>query len=99
MAACAITLGEANTNQLDLTDAASIKLFKNGMRPLEGDKYNARPHGLHVFLKEFEVRASMFNWWEVLNVPDFPKFQSIEISYSIMVPSHWKNVKHTLKPI
>jgi hypothetical protein len=73
MAARAITLGEANTNRLDLTDAASVKLFKNGMHPfpLEGDQYNARPHGLRVFLKEFEVQASMPNWWEVLNVPDF----------------------------
>jgi hypothetical protein len=52
-AAHAVTLGEANTNRLDLTDAASFKLYKNAMRALEGEKYNARPRGLRVFLKEF----------------------------------------------
>jgi hypothetical protein len=51
----AITLAESNTNRLDLADAASVKLYKNAMRPVEGEKYDARPRGLRVFLKEFEV--------------------------------------------
>jgi hypothetical protein len=71
MATRSITLGEANTNPLDLTDAASVKLYKKAMHPLEGEKYDTRPWGLRAFLKEFETRASMFNWWYILNVPDF----------------------------
>jgi hypothetical protein len=68
-----ITLGEANNNLLDLTDNNQIKMYRNGMKFLEGDKYDGKPKGLRVFLESFKNRAIMYNWFDVLTVPNLAR--------------------------
>jgi hypothetical protein len=55
---------------LDLTDSDSNKVYRNGMKSLEGDKYDAKPKGKKVFLEKFRAKSKMYHWDDVLNVPD-----------------------------
>jgi hypothetical protein len=66
----AITLGEANATVLDLTDPHNQKHYRNGMIPLEGDKYDGDSRGLLVFLEALKAKAIMYHWFNVLTVPD-----------------------------
>jgi hypothetical protein len=66
----AITLGEANQAALDLTDPANQKLYRNGMKALEGEKYDGSPRGLRLFMESFRAKALMYHWSSVLDVPD-----------------------------
>jgi hypothetical protein len=68
-----ITLGEANSNLLDLTGNNQIKMFRNVMKYLEGDKFDGKPTGLRVFLESFKNRAIMYNWFDVLTVPNLAR--------------------------
>lgn len=66
----AITLGEANDQWLDTTIAEPARLYRNGMKCLEGEKYDGKSRGLRVFLESFKAKAIMYNWFDVLTVPD-----------------------------
>jgi hypothetical protein len=66
----AITLGEANQAVLDLTDPNNQKFYRNGMKCLEGDKYDRNPRGLRVFMESFWAKALMYHWSNVLDVLD-----------------------------
>jgi hypothetical protein len=66
----AITLGEANDTWLDTTFPEPARLYRNGMKCLEGEKYDGKSKGLRVFLESFKAKAIMYNWFDVLTVPD-----------------------------
>jgi hypothetical protein len=68
-----ITLGEANSNVLDLTDNNQVNMYRNGMTCLEGDKFDGKPKGLRVFLEAFKDKAIMYNWFDVLTVPNLAR--------------------------
>jgi hypothetical protein len=71
MATRAITLGEVNGGlPLDLDTPEGKKEYRNGMKPLEGDKYDLAPNGLRTFLEKFRAKARMYAWDGVLEVPD-----------------------------
>jgi hypothetical protein len=65
-----ITLGEAHSVLLDLTNNNQTKIYRSGMKALEGDKYDGTPKGLRVFLEALKSKAIMYNWFDVLTVMD-----------------------------
>jgi hypothetical protein len=71
-----ITFGEANGNVLDRTDNKQIKMYRNGMKCLEGDKFDGKPKGLRVLLESFKNKAIMYNWFDVLTVPNLARTDS-----------------------
>lgn len=71
MAARAITLGEASLGEfIDLTTTDGETFYRNGMKALEGEKYDGKPSRLRTFLSTFGAKAKMYGWDDVLNVPD-----------------------------
>lgn len=66
----AITLGEANALYLDLTDVNDNRTYRNGMKALEIDKYDGKPKDMRIFMEVFKAKAIMYNWFDVLTVPD-----------------------------
>jgi hypothetical protein len=58
-----ITLGEVGGGAaLDLDTPEGKKEYRNGMKPLEGDKYDLAPSGLRTFLEKFRAKARMYSW-------------------------------------
>lgn len=61
----AITLGEAHVGVLDLTVPTQAWLYHDGMKCLRGNKY-----GLALFLARVQSKAIMYDWFNVITVPD-----------------------------
>jgi hypothetical protein len=68
-----VPAGEANNTTLDLTDNNQIKMYRNGTKCLEGDKFDGKPQGLRVFLEAFKNKAIMYNWFDVFTVPNLAR--------------------------
>ena len=81
----AITLGEAGGGRfLDLEDASDKKFYMNGCKPLDGEPYDGKPLGLRLFLERLRGKASMYNWYNILLVPDLaiiPVYKNILDNY------------------
>jgi hypothetical protein len=43
-------------------------MYRNGMKYLEGDKFDGKLERFPVFLESFKNRAFMYNWFDVLTV-------------------------------
>jgi hypothetical protein len=63
-------LGEAHAALLDLADNNQAKIYRSGMKALEGDKYDGSPKWLLVFLEALKSKAIMYNWFDALTVTD-----------------------------
>jgi hypothetical protein len=61
--------GAAGAGALDFSKSESIKLFNKAIAPVE-PKYGLDESKLRIFIDQVRQRAKIYNWDEILSVPD-----------------------------